>query len=104
MRFSLPEERRIGVEVATEMTGQQLRLQIRQEADGDFFTEEQMRQFFAFTFLIGDQNSFSSVIGQQHGTVVEYSEIFFGELLAVNQRERQTFAQQWAKFFYKVER
>ena len=59
---SLPDERRIAVQIAAQVTCQQLGLGMRQEAERHGLVEKRVAQFVALALLSGDQNAFSTTL------------------------------------------
>ena len=62
--LSLPEPRRIGVEVAAQMAGEQLRLQVGNEAERRDFVEERMAPLVRFALLPGRKHRLAAVVGR----------------------------------------
>ena len=86
---SPPDERRVGVEVAAQVAGQELRLEVRQQADGRRLVEERVTQLVALALLLGDEHGLAGVVGHQAGAVLQPAEVLGRELAAVDQRQRQ---------------
>lgn len=59
LRDSLPDEGRIGVEVAAQPPGHEPRLQMHEQSDGGPFAEERMGDRLLLTLLPGDEHGFS---------------------------------------------
>ncbi len=63
-----------------------------------------MRQCFLFALLIGGDDEFSPVIGKLDGAAFAHIEVFRGNLLAIDQSNREPVGQPRAKFLHQIER
>jgi len=100
----LPQERRVTVQVAAQVSSQQLRLHKGQQTDVYLFTQKAMLKLFPLALLVGDQRSFPGVVLEQHGTIIEDPEIPLIQLAPINQRKREPFAEQRTKLFGQIKR
>src|SRR6516162_7179245 len=94
---------RLGVDIAPEMAGEHLRLQIGNEAERRFFVEERMLALIFLAFLPGGEDYLASFVFEAHGAAVFGDEILRLKLLAVDQRKRQTVSEHGPQFLHKVE-
>jgi hypothetical protein len=81
--LSLPDPRRIGVEVAAQMARQELCLQIRNEPERRNFVEEGMTPLGSLSLLPSHENRLARGIGQEDGAAVLPHEIPDPDLPAV---------------------
>jgi hypothetical protein len=63
-RTSLPEVRRVSIDVAADMAGKELRLQQRQQARGCRFVEKRVSKLLALSVLVSNQDALSRLIRQ----------------------------------------
>jgi len=103
-RGLFPFVRRVGVKVAAEVAREQQGLRVQEQADGEFFPEKGVLDFFLFSFLPGGEDFLASVVGEEHGAVFNCAKMFRLDLLAVHQGERKAVGEGDAKFFHEVER
>ncbi len=97
------EEGGVGVDVATEVAGEEPGLEVGEEADGGFFVEEGVADFLLFAFLPMGEDGFSGVFFEEDSSVFHSLEIVGGDLLAVDQGEGGTVGKEGAEFFHEVE-
>ena len=99
-----PLERRVGVEIAAEVAGEQEGLGVKEQADGNFFTEKRMLDFLLLPLLPSGEDFFPSVVGKKDGAGFGGAKVRWFDLLAVDQREREAVGERGAEFFDQVER
>jgi hypothetical protein len=99
-----PDEGRIAVEVAAQMAGEELRLDMRHEAERHGLAEKWMRELVPLALLIGDKDGLAAGIGEQDGTVFEAAEIARRQLAPVDQCQNDAIGQHRPQLFHQVER
>ncbi len=85
------------------MAGEEAGLELGQEADGGFFVEKRVGDFVLFAFLPGGEDFFAGIVFEQDGSVLLDVEVFEGDLLAIEERERGAVGEEGAEFFHQVE-
>jgi len=99
-----PNEGRICFEVTAQMTGEKLRLQMREKADFAFFSQIWMGDFVLLSFLPGGEEGFSRVVGHGDGSAGGVVKIFGLYLATIDEGEDKAVGKEGAKLFHKVER
>ncbi len=101
--LSAPLERRVGVEIAAEVAGEQECLGVEEKADGDFIVEEGVFDFLLFAFLPVGEDLFPAFVVEQDGAGFGSAKVFGTDLLAVDKRQGKTIGEWRAKFFHEIE-
>jgi len=81
--FLAPFEGRVGVEVATEMTGEQEGLRVKEQADWNFFAEKGVVDFLLFAFLPPREDFLATIVGEQDCAGFKCAEVLGANLLPV---------------------
>ena len=98
-----PLKGRVGVEISSQVAGEQKRLGVQQQADGDFLAKKRMLDLVLFSFLPGSENLLAAVVGEEHGAGFSGAEVLGADLLAVDEREGEAVGERCAKFLLQVE-
>lgn len=85
------------------MTSEESGLNVRQESEWDVLPEEWVDDFLLLSFLPGDQNGLASFIVHHNGASFQTAEAGSGDLLAIDETERQTVGKNRAQFFNQIE-
>lgn len=99
-----PLKGRVGVEVAADVAGEEQGLRVEEQADGEFFLEKRVFDFFLLSFLPGGEHFFASVVGEEDGAVFQRAKMFWLDLAAVDKADSEAVGEGGAKFFHEVER
>ena len=94
---------RVGVEVASKVTGEEAGLKLAEEADRGFFVEEGVGDFVLLAFLPGGEDFFAGRVFEEDRAVFFEIEILEGDLLAVEEGEGGAVCKEGAEFFHQVE-
>jgi hypothetical protein len=98
-----PLERRVGVEIAAEVAGEQEGLGVKEQADGNFFTEKRMLDLLLLPLLPRGEDFFPPVVGKKDGAGFGGAEVLRLNLLAIDQRQREAVGERSAEFLDQVE-
>lgn len=98
-----PEKRRVGVQVTTQMPGKKTCLEVDEKADGGFFVEKWVGDFFLFAFLPGDEDLLARGFSQEDGPGFLGVKIARGELFPVEEGEGEAVGEHGPEFFHEVE-
>lgn len=93
----------VGVVVTTQVAGEQTGLDMGKEAEGHFFFQEGVGDFGLFAFLPVGEDGFAGVFAEIDSAVFAGFEVFFGDLLAIEEGEGGAVGEDGAKFFHEVE-
>src|SRR5512138_3615805 len=100
---SIPEERRIGIQIAAQETSQQHGLDVWEQAEGDSLLQIWMNDLFLLAILPGRQHQLARLVVHQNAAAFFYSKTLARHLFAIDQRQRQAIAKDRAEFLHKVE-
>jgi len=81
----------------------QERLHEEKNADRHLLAYERMQNFLALPFLIGNQQSFSGIVGHGHGTGFGSSEVGLVYFPQVNQRESKPVRNEGPEFLHQIQ-
>ena len=80
-----PNKGWVGFEVAAQVAGKELSLQVREKSDFAFFVQIRMGDFVLFAFLPSGEEGFSRVVGHGDGSASGVFEVFGLDLATVDQ-------------------
>ena len=84
------------------MPGQQLRLKHGKQSKRSVLANESVLKLFAFSFLPRGENRLSTVILQQHSTIVCNQKVALDHLFPVDQRQNQSVSQNRTKLLHQI--
>lgn len=98
------EKRRVGVEIAPDVAGEEAGLDMGKNADSHFFIQERMGHLIALSLLPCGENGFSRIVFEKNTSGILGVEIRALDLAAVEKRERGAVGEKGAEFLHEIER